>query len=1278
MLESFFIAHPPSNAETGTYNILLVVFSYVVASLASYTALALAQRLVNAFNPRERRLTHWGGAFAMGAGIWAMHFVAMLAYRMRMQVEYDPFLTLLSMLIAVAVAYAVLAIVSRERLSMVQIAVGALLLGLGICGMHYTGMAAMQMDASLRYTPGLFALSVLIAVTASGAALWIAFTLARHKGKYRLPLQIGAAMIMGAAICGMHYTGMAASVFIPFADCRFGASQNFEFLALAVITVTSVVLCIFTFSIFHRLFLMVCCSVVLALPLVVIIYQSVNELNSNIQIAEREEYGVRHHKVLIDFLINVQEVRGLTNITRQGDKNFTAQRQIKKEAVERKIAEIDHFNQQDEDKIAAGPEWDRIKQRVLSIMATNILPIEEEFAQYSEIISSLTDFMENLADKSNLSIDPQVDSDHLADVAVNIMPQIVETTAKIRGITAGLLASGKTSARWPAAQVQQLQALHNGLDVLRDNMKNALMRALHANPGFGVYVDYNNQTIRPALEKFQKHIEAMLVDHVNDLSTSETFKQATDLIALYDGLYDKTSEAFLDLLKARNERYQLKKKLVIYSSGVAFLGLIALFTFLYRNLASTERAERETTLLRSVAATANSATNTELAVEKCLKLVCEFMKWPVGHAYVLEPEDEARLLRPTGLWHVNDKKRFKTFMEVTEITPLALGKGLPGRVWEKHAPAWISDLSKDPNFPRGKLAANLGVKAGFAFPVVVNGNVCYVLEFFSTYLTEPDTALLETMIDVGNQLAQVVIRAHAALELKSTRDDAEKANAAKSDFLANMSHELRTPLNSILGMTRLLLESQLKQEERQLADTVFRSSVNLLEIVNDILDLSKIEAGEMQLECIGIDPNYILVSVTEALGHVAREKRLILVKSYEKVKLPYVLGDPTRLTRVLVNLVGNAIKYTNHGQVEVSAFFRKIDDAHGQLHCEIKDTGIGIPKEKLSTIFEKFVQADTSTTRKYGGTGLGLAITKQLIELMGGKIGVESELDNGSLFWFTIPFKTTDKLDAKKQIRKLKKTRGSVPASKARVLVAEDHPMNQLFITKLLQRFGIGTFEIVENGHDVLKACREKPWDVILMDCHMPEKNGYDTTLDIRAGEKGTNKHLPIVAMTANAMVGDKEKCMRYGMDEYISKPISIEELKEVMAQWIIFDDVATSGGEKSAPPNDAPMDLTQLRTFTEGDQEAEKEFIGLFVRESEKNMKILEQNQNGADAHAWEEAAHKFKGGAGGVGAAALHRLCGEAQNFKGSAEERAALFEKITGEYTHVKEALKEMGLL
>jgi CheY-like chemotaxis protein len=453
-------------------------------------------------------------------------------------------------------------------------------------------------------------------------------------------------------------------------------------------------------------------------------------------------------------------------------------------------------------------------------------------------------------------------------------------------------------------------------------------------------------------------------------------------------------------------------------------------------------------------------------------------------------------------------------------------------------------------------------------------------------------------------------------------------------------------------MTRLLLESDLNNEQQQLASIAFRSSTNLLEIVNDILDLSKIEAGEIQLECIGMSLTYILTGVTQALEQLAREKHLRLILDYDNAEFPYVMGDPTRVTWVLTNLVGNAIKYTERGTVTIRARCLPADNAQVTFRCDVADTGIGIPANKLETIFDKFVQADTSTTRKYGGTGLGLAITKQLVELMGGTIGVQSAVGCGSTFWFSIPFKVTGTLGERKNRRSKRILSGTIPCAKARILVAEDHPMNQILISKLLTRFGIGHFQIVEDGASVVAESQAASWDIVLMDCHMPAMNGYDATLTIRQSEKQSGIHVPIVAMTANAMVGDREKCLRTGMDDYISKPIAIDELKEVLAQWISFENSHHVPNEHAdAKSGPASLDLSVLRDFSEGDRDTENALVEAFITQSDKNIAMLDENRHGKSSDAWIEAAHMLKGGAAGIGAQTLSELCKEAQHFRGTA---------------------------
>ena len=387
--------------------------------------------------------------------------------------------------------------------------------------------------------------------------------------------------------------------------------------------------------------------------------------------------------------------------------------------------------------------------------------------------------------------------------------------------------------------------------------------------------------------------------------------------------------------------------------------------------------------------------------------------------------------------------------------------------------------------------------------------------------------------------------------------EAEKANNAKSEFLAKMSHELRTPLNSIIGLSNILLEEEMNQKQSEMVAVVKKSSNILLEVVNDILDVSKIEHGSITLENLVFDFGATVLDVIDTLKPLADEKEIDLTSSLEKDQL-FVSGDPVRVKRILINLISNAIKYTASGYVQVVVSYRTINNKKIEIICEIIDTGIGIPDERLNNIFDKFTQADDSITRKFGGTGLGLTITKQLVSLMKGTITVSSQVDKGSVFTVKIPFETTsvmneEIINKKEEPVELKISHTQIPVDKAKVLIAEDNKLNQAFVVTLLDKLGFKKYDIAWDGSETFDLFREeKDYDIIFMDCHMPEMNGYQATQAIRDFEKENNiENIPIIAMTADTMSGVKEACIKSGMNNCILKPIDVEELKSILSQWI-------------------------------------------------------------------------------------------------------------------------------
>ncbi len=904
MFESFFILTQdiPSNTVRGEYNLLLVALSYLVATLASYTGLTLANKIFLANSSRLKNILHIGGACALGSGIWSMHFIGMLAYNLKMPVRFDPGYTILSIIIAIMSAFAALSVARSKTLQWRHVAISAVLLGTTICLMHYVGMHAIQMDAILRYEPVLFIASFAVAVISSAIALGLIFYFGRNKNPYIVHLRILAALILGLGVCGMHFTGMAAANFLAndavcrVTDPELSFSINSEILALMVSLVT---------------------GLVVILALTVSIYNQ--EQKALVNIERNDVFPVR----LITCCVF------LTFLTILALGSFSAY-------------------------IANQIQTQSAKDKKIHSLALEYLTVDKKLS--------------------------------------NSLSYFAMTRDKIWGDT------------YLALAFDQQRILRQFKSVVADGDRN-------------LFKDF-------------------------DLSEEKRARMDRQILALVGG---GAREPAMMLLQSRE--YQLLKSAY----------------------------EEQLNLL----------------IEKSILPVRAKIKNSINNEYIILFCALLSAIVLSILWYF----------------ALRSVKG-----WQRILIENRTDLNER-YAEKEKLEKRMG-----------------------TYIEEVKRAR---------------DRALRAMH------EAEHANKAKTDFLTNMSHELRTPMNSILGLTEILLKNdKTLPEHKELLSVILEAGETLLKIVNDVLDIAKIEAEGLVLHRKPFNLSVMLNNVVNTLKPMAIEKNIEFVQNFD-VGNENLNEDEVRLSRIFTNLLANAIKYTDQGSVRFDVQIEE-EGRHHVLRASVVDTGIGIAEDKLDTIFEKFSQADNSITRKYGGTGLGLAITKELVELMNGEIGVDSKSGMGSKFWVDIPvlLATQDVIKTKSLPIRMKNFAGEgrMPISKARILLAEDHPLNRVFMQTLFSEMGFSNVDIADNGIEVVEKVMSGEIDLVLMDCQMPEMNGFEATMKIRKFEALNGGHLPIIAMTARAMVGDRESCLAAGMDDYISKPVDLDSLRKILSRWIVLE----------------------------------------------------------------------------------------------------------------------------
>ena len=574
----------------------------------------------------------------------------------------------------------------------------------------------------------------------------------------------------------------------------------------------------------------------------------------------------------------------------------------------------------------------------------------------------------------------------------------------------------------------------------------------------------------------------------------------------------------------------------------------------------SERKNAERLLLTQLEVTRilTDADSIESAVPNLLKFLCQGLDWTLGEMWILDSKID-RLKFSAG-W---SPKTHESFTRLYQSMTLVRGQGIAGRVWESGQLLCVHDLASNKSLPRHLEAIDLGLTSAIAFPIHADKKLIGVMGFFCERLKEPNDNVLAILSDIATRIGTFILRKKAESALRQLSEELEKrvsertsdlvlavdaaesANRAKTAFLANMSHEIRTPLSAIIGFSELLKDENLSHlEKEQFLETIARNGRQLTRLIDDILDISKVEAGKLAVENLEVPIRTFLHEVVDGFSYIAKNKGLLLTLVFGKNVPDTIQSDPTRLRQILVNIIGNAVKFTDSGEVLVS-----VEHYHSNEHCNehlifsIKDSGRGISQENQAELFQPFTQADNSTTRKYGGTGLGLTLSRRLAQILGGNVALlESSPRNGSTFTISIETGKTalsrnrSEGSALNSVQKLKKLIG------VRILLAEDFVDNQLLISRLLSNEG-AEVTVAKNGQEAVQKALESNFDVILMDIQMPLLDGIEATIQLR--QNGYVKS--IVALTAHAMHEDRQKFLDSGFNDYLTKPINLSALIETV-----------------------------------------------------------------------------------------------------------------------------------